>query len=65
MILKKIDENVITTFGTLVDLTKFKKKIKRVYKYLDNKKKKYHFLLEEMVKVLKLCSTNLIIQLKN
>jgi mitochondrial fission protein ELM1 len=62
---KKIDENVITTFGTLVDLTKFKKESRKVYKYLDKKKKKYHFLLEEMVKVLKLCSTNLIIQLKN
>ena len=42
---KKIDENVITTFGTLVDLTKFKKECRRVYKYLDNKKKKISFFI--------------------
>ena len=42
---KKIDENVITTFGTLVDLTKFKKENRRVYKYLDQKKKKISFFI--------------------
>ena len=60
-----VEKNVITTFGSLVDLKVFKKKNQKVCKSLANKKKKYHFLLEEMVKVQKLCSTSLITQLKN
>ena len=43
-ITKKIDKNVITTFGSLVDLKKFEKN-KKIYKPLDTPKKKISFFI--------------------
>ena len=62
---QKVEKNVITTFGTLDDLKRFKKKNKNIGKPFDTKKKKFHFLLEETVKVQKFYLKNLRIQLKN
>ena len=42
---KEIKGNVITTFGTLVDLTRFKKENKEACNSLDKKKKKISFLI--------------------
>ena len=42
---KETDKNVISTFGTLVDLTMFKKGSHKVLKLLNKKKKKISFLI--------------------
>ena len=42
---QKVEKNVITTFGTLVDLKRFKKKNKNIGKPFNTKKKKISFLI--------------------
>ena len=58
-ITKEINKNFVTTFGTLVDLKRFKKKIKTYVSTLIQQKKKFHSLSEEMAKVQKFCLKNL------
>ena len=61
---KEIDKNVITTFGTLVDLTKIKteRNITRKYFFNSKKKKISFFVGGDGKSSKKLCSKNLKIQ---